>query len=199
MPTENCSLRARRGVLSVGRMNRAAPIRNLALIGFMGTGKSSVGRLVAAQLQFAFVDTDQLIEERAGRSISQIFADDGEPAFRALEQEVVQSLAGLDRTVIATGGGLGANPENLARLKEHALVVCLWASPATIFERVGHQTHRPLLQQPDPETKIRALLAEREAVYKQADALVSSDCRSCKEVAQHVLHQFSIVREQNAR
>jgi shikimate kinase len=169
-------------------------IRNLALIGFMGTGKSSVGRFVATQLRFDFVDTDELIEAHAGKSITEIFSQDGEPRFRQIEEQIVGELAPRQRTVISTGGGLGASAANVASLKEHALVVCLWASPTSIWQRVQHQSHRPLLQDADPMDKIRALLAEREPTYKQADVLVNTEMRSIRQVAQHVLHEFHLAR-----
>ncbi len=173
-------------------MNSARQIRNIALIGFMGTGKSSVGRMLAEQLHFSFIDTDDLIESRAGKSISAIFAADGERAFRELERAVLEELAARKRTIISTGGGLGAVPENLASLKQHSLVVCLWASPEKIWERVGGQTHRPLLQGPDPQGKIKRLLAERGPTYKQADVLLNTEVRSLREVAQQVIHQFRL-------
>ena len=156
----------------------------------MGTGKSSVGRLVASQLHFNFIDTDELIETRAGRTIADIFAQAGEEAFRQIEKQIVAELSRAHRTVISSGGGLAAQPDNLASLKEHALVVCLWASPELIWERVRHQTHRPLLNDPDPMGRIRTLLAAREPFYRQADVLVNTEMRSVKEVAHHVLHQF---------
>src|SRR5208282_1763168 len=158
----------------------------------MGTGKTSVGRLVSDQLRFDYLDTDELIQSRTGRTITDIFARDGEPAFRALEQQVTEELSTRERTLIATGGGLPAKPANLASLKRHALVVCLWASPEKIWERVRNQTHRPLLHDPDPQKKIRDLLAAREPFYKQADVLVNTDIRSAREVAQHVVHQFRL-------
>jgi shikimate kinase len=164
------------------------------LIGFMGTGKSSVGRIIAEQLRFDFVDTDDLIEARANKTISNIFAEEGEAAFRQYEQRVVEELASGQRLIIATGGGLGANEANLAQLKTHALVVCLWASPETIWERVKNQSHRPLLQDHNPALKIRKLLAERESAYRQADVLVNTGLRSAREVAQQVLHQFYLAR-----
>ena len=173
-------------------------IENIALIGFMGTGKSSVGRLVATSLHFEFIDTDELIEERAGRTISEIFEQAGEAAFRQIEKQVVAELARARRTVISSGGGLAANADNLASLKEHALVVCLWASPEAIWERVRHQSHRPLLADPDPLARIRALLLAREPFYRQADVLVNTEMRSVKEVAHHVLHQFHAARPRPA-
>ncbi|MBI5387889.1 MAG: shikimate kinase [Verrucomicrobia bacterium] len=171
-------------------MNEARHIRNLALAGFMGTGKSSVGRFVAAQLCFRFVDTDHLIEQRASKTISEIFDHDGEPAFRALEGEVVQELAQREKTVISTGGGLIVNPANLASLKEHALVVCLCAPAETIYERVRYASHRPLLRETEPLETIRRLLVQREPFYREADVLVSTDQRSVREVATHILHEF---------
>jgi shikimate kinase len=175
-------------------MSAPQAIRNIALCGFMGTGKSSVGRMVAEQLRFAFLDTDTVIEARAGKSIAQIFSEDGEVAFRDLEKRIVKELALRDRTVIATGGGLVVDPENMASLKEHAYVVCLWASPETIWARVKNQSHRPLLNEPEPLEKIRRLLAERAPFYKQSNVLLNTEIRSLREVAQQVLHQFRVAR-----
>jgi shikimate kinase len=167
-------------------------IANLALIGFMGTGKTSVGRLVADLLHFDYLDTDEMIQSRTGRTISDIFKTDGETAFRALEEKTVAELASRAKTVIATGGGLPTNPKNLNGLKRHALVVCLWASPEKIWERVKNQSHRPLLHGANPRAKIRELLAAREPFYKQADVLLNTELRSVREVAQQIVHQFRL-------
>ena len=161
----------------------------------MGTGKSSVARLACEYLQFDFLDTDDLIEAQTGKSISDIFAQNGEEAFRSLERNVVQDLTLRRNTVIATGGGLIVNPDNLASLKTHALVVCLWASPETIWERVRFQTHRPLLQSPDPLARIHQMLEERKPIYHQADAMILTDHRPPKEVVQQVLYQFHLARK----
>ena len=169
-------------------------IQNLALIGFMGTGKSSVGRQVAHLLHFVYLDTDQVIEARAGKKIAEIFEQDGEPAFRALERRVVQELTHRQKTVICTGGGLPIDESNRASLKTHALVVCLWASPETIYERVRGHEHRPLLNHPDPLAKIRELLAIREPYYRQADVLVNTELRNVREVAVQVVHQFHLAQ-----
>lgn len=168
-------------------------LRNIALIGFMGSGKSSVGHLVAARLRFEFVDTDHLIEVHAGLRIAEIFARHGEVRFRELERQVVDQLAERERCVIATGGGVGANPELLASLKRHALVVCLWASPEKIWQRVRRHTHRPLLQVPDPPARIRELLAQRQPVYRQADVLLNADLRRLPQTAAQVVKQFRLV------
>jgi shikimate kinase len=177
-------------------MSSVRQMHNIALIGFMGTGKSSVGRLLADHLHFNFLDTDELIESRTKKSVSDIFAGEGEAAFRQYEQQLVIELATRKRTVMSTGGGLGANEANLSSLKEHALVVCLWASPEKIWERVRSQTHRPLLKEADPLAKIRQLLTTREPYYKQADVLLNTELRSLKEVAAQVIHQFHLARSQ---
>src|ERR1043166_730008 len=174
-------------------------LHNLALIGVMGAGKSSVGRLVAAHLHYDFVDTDDMIEARAGKPIAQIFAQQGEADFRELEKQLVAQMVSWRRKVISTGGGLPACEANLASLKEHSLVVCLWAPPEAIWERVRSQTHRPLLKDPDPLNRIRTLLVERTPFYRQADVLVNTGMRSIKEVTQQVLHQFHIARVHTAR
>ncbi len=160
----------------------------------MGTGKSSVGQLVAQQLHFTFLDTDHFIETRAGKTISEIFAQDGEPAFREMEKKMVSELAARKRTVISTGGGLPVNSENLASLKTHSLTVCLWASAEKIWERVRTQTHRPLLNEPDPLAKIKKLLDQREPFYRQADVLLNTEMRAVKDVAQQVIHQYHLAQ-----
>lgn len=121
-----------------------------------------MGRLVARQLGLGFVDTDEAIEAKASRRISEIFATEGELAFRALERQVLEDLTAREGLVIATGGGLICQPGNLEILQQRALVICLWASAETIWERVKHQTHRPLLQVADPQAEISRLLAIRE-------------------------------------
>jgi shikimate kinase len=169
-------------------------IENIALIGFMGTGKSSVGHVLAGLLQFQMVDTDELIEQRAGRRISDIFRQSGEARFRQYERQIVEELAQRQRMVIATGGGLAANQENLASLKQYGLVVWLWASPESIWQRVRHQTHRPLIETPDPLGRIQQLLVEREPFYRQADVLVNTELRAVREVAGQVAHHFRLLQ-----
>ncbi len=174
-------------------MDADRAIKNVALVGFMGTGKTTVGQLVAGMLRFRFVDTDEMIERLAGRRIAEIFATQGEPAFRACEREVVGRLSVQEQTVIATGGGLICDPANLASLKKHALVICLWGSVESIYKRVAHQSHRPLLQVENPKERIAQLLAERAPFYRQADVILSTEFRSAREVATHVVHHFRSV------
>ena len=175
-------------------MQESRHIENIALIGFMGTGKTSVGHALAHLLHFQMVDTDELVEAQAHQRISDIFRQQGEPRFRQFEYEVVQQLRNRQRLIIATGGGLAAQADNLASLRTHSLIVCLWASPASIWQRVRHQSHRPLLDDPDPIGKIHRLLAERDPFYRQADVLINTELRSVREVANQVAHQFRLIR-----
>lgn len=179
-------------------MGQVRKMRNIALIGFMATGKSSVGRWLAHRLEFEFVDTDSLIEARCQRTISDIFDQEGEARFREYEREVVNDLAGRSRMVISTGGGLAASQDNLARLKEHSLVVCLWANEATIWQRASRNTHRPLLQDVNPRERIKTLLAQRAPFYRQADIMVDTNYRSVKQVAEHVLREFLLMTGQKS-
>ncbi len=165
-------------------------IHNLALVGFMGCGKSTVGRAVAGELGFEFVDTDALVEAEAGIPVSEIFAKAGEDAFRKLEREAIVSLETRRGLVIATGGGVVTFSENLASLKRHALVVCLWANAEALHDRTKHQTHRPLLQQENPLEVIRTLLAERAPHYKKADVIINTEHRPQRVVVAQVKHQF---------
>lgn len=160
----------------------------------MGAGKSSVGRAVAEHLRFEFLDTDTLIETRTGKSITQIFATEGEAHFRSLESAVVEQLKDRTDLVIATGGGLPTNQANLDSLKNHALVICLWASAERIWERVRHQSHRPLLQTPNPQERIKELLGQRAQFYRQADVLLHTDNRSQRQLCQQVVQQFHLAR-----
>src|SRR5687767_1058205 len=107
-------------------MTEGRRFSNIALVGFMGTGKSTVGQIVAGMLHFKFLDTDEMIEGMAGKRISEIFAVEGEERFREYERQVVARLSEVTGAVISTGGGLVTRPENMANLKKHSLVVCLW-------------------------------------------------------------------------
>jgi len=152
---------------------------NVVLTGFMGTGKTTVGRLLADLLGYEFVDTDELIVELYG-PIEAIFRERGEDAFRAIERDVAAELAERDRVVISTGGRMMLDPANAATLGARARVFCLTASPETIAARVLDGPARPLLAGPSPIARIRQLLAEREAGYAQfeqvpTDSLTAAD------------------------
>lgn len=140
---------------------------NLVLIGFMGSGKSSVGRIAAKALGFQFLDTDQIIIERSGRQISEIFASDGEAAFRAMETQVIESLMHLRRCMISTGGGAILAARNRELLRSLGYVVCLTASEEVLFERVSRNAKRPLLQTENPRETLSKLIAERNGLYNE--------------------------------
>ena len=159
---------------------------NIVLIGFMGTGKSAVGRRLAERLGRRFLDTDALIEARAGRTIARIFAEDGEPVFRGLEAAAVAEAGASRGAVIATGGGVPMRPDNMRHLRRHGVIVALTASPRTILARVGGGADRPMLGG-DPESTVRRLLAERDAAYRDADLVVDTSDVSAEEAADRVL------------
>lgn len=159
---------------------------NVVLIGFMGTGKTAIGEAAAARLGYAFVDTDAVIEARAGRSISRIFAEDGEPAFRRLETQVVTAVAAQGGSVIATGGGVPLSQENMRQLRRNGLIVALHAEPEAILARLGDGVERPLLGA-DPEGSVRRLLKERAAVYGAADLVIETSSLPVEAAADRVV------------
>ena len=142
---------------------------NIILIGFMGCGKTSVGIRLSYQLRRIFLDTDKLIEQGQGRSVSRIFAEDGEAYFRALETETIAGLReGRAPCIIATGGGLPVKPENRPLLRALGRVIYLKAMPETVYERLRGDTERPRLRCADPLSRIRELMRERETAYADA-------------------------------
>jgi shikimate kinase len=147
----------------------APPLQNIVLIGFMGSGKSTIGRDLAHTLSYAQIDTDALIVERAGKSIPKIFAEDGESAFRDLESAVLRSIAEdhLQGHIISTGGGIINRPDNRTLLRRLGYVVWLVVNPEEIHRRTSRNRNRPLLDTDDPEGTIRRLLAERTPAYRE--------------------------------
>ena len=164
---------------------------NIVLVGFMGTGKTSVGRRLASQLRMRYVDTDDIIERDSGRRISNIFSEDGEPAFRDLESEAVHKASKLYNHVISTGGGAVLREANMEALKRSGIIFCLTATPDEIYRRVRHQTHRPLLQTPDALAKIRSMLAERHPYYAEADYMVRTTGRPFREIIGYIKHVYA--------
>ncbi|AOS44913.1 Shikimate kinase [Lacunisphaera limnophila] len=163
---------------------------NLYLVGFMGTGKSTVGRLVARQTGFAFLDSDHEIERQQGKPVTQIFAELGEPAFRAMEREFIERGHPAKRCVVSCGGGLVVTPGMLPVLRARGVVICLHAPIETILERTRHATHRPLLTVDNPEQRLRDLYAQREEIYRRSGTMVLTDKRPLREIAAHVLRIY---------
>ena len=161
--------------------------RNIVLTGFMGTGKTEVGRRVAARLGRPFVDMDARIEEREGRTIPQIFAQSGEPYFRRLEAALVKELAAQRGLVIATGGGALIPEENRRLMVASSLVICLWADEETLLHRLRHDTQRPLLARPDWQRYLRDLLAARRPAYESLPYHIDTTGKTVDEVVEAVL------------
>lgn len=161
---------------------------NVVLTGFMATGKSTVGRLVAAGLRYGFVDTDRMIEERHG-PIPELFASEGEEQFRAIERGIAEELAELSALVISTGGGLMLDVDAGPTLAATGRVFCLTASVETIWKRVGGPRageRRPLLAGDDPRGRIEALLAERTPRYAAFEQITTDDRRP-SDVAEEIV------------
>ncbi len=166
-------------------------MKNIILVGFMGTGKSAVGRLLARRLNRPFVDLDERIAGEAQRSIPEIFASEGEHGFRKRESEAVEWASGLKDHVIATGGGVMLDEANVTRLKKSGLLVCLSARPDIIVRRtLSSLPSRPLLNGPDPAAKVQELLKLRSPFYALADRTVDTSDRSVEQAAEQVLKEI---------
>lgn len=141
---------------------------NLYFVGMMGAGKSTIGQLVGQTLSYQFFDTDRVIEQAAGQSVSQIFTTSGESSFRQLETQVLAELSAYTRLVIATGGGIVSQPQNWSYLQQ-GLVIWLNVPIELIYSRLKKDTTRPLLQTADPLAKLQLLMQERRPLYAEAD------------------------------
>ena len=159
-------------------------MRNVILIGFMGSGKTTVGLKLSYRLRRTVIDTDKEIEREEKRSISDIFASDGEQYFRNRETAILHKLLqSTNNQIISVGGGLPLREENRRLLHELGQVFYLCASAETIYGRVKNDTTRPLLQGPDPQTKIRTLLQERDAFYRDsADVVIEVDNKDFEQI-----------------
>ncbi len=156
----------------------------------MGVGKSAIGRRIARELGFRFLDSDECIEKKIGKSIPEIFKIEGESCFRDYEREFIASGHPSENCVVSCGGGLAIQPGMMDALKEAGVVVCLFASVETILERTQRNSNRPLLQVEDPEEAIRKLLAVREPIYMQAGACLTTEGRTIAEVVQHLKRMY---------
>ena len=175
------------------------PRYNLYLVGFMGVGKSAVGRGVAKLLNYEFIDSDWAIEKTDGRAISKIFEEEGEAAFRAKERAFVEDGHPDEGCVVACGGGL-VIPEGMRELLlSKGVVICLFASEETILERTSRNNRRPLLNVEDPADRIRNLLQARMPIYQQISAGIYTDNRSLPDVIQHVARVYESEYEARLR
>jgi len=168
-------------------VKKTAAFGNIVLIGFMGSGKSSIGRLLARRMGGRFVDTDHLIVKAAGCEITEIFQKHGEAHFRDLESEALASLRGQNGLIIATGGGIVLRPHNVELLRELGYVIWLTASEEVIFDRVSRNRKRPLLHTKDPRKTVADLFSKRKPLYEAAaQSIIDSSTLSHEDVAKMI-------------
>ena len=171
---------------------------SIVLVGLMGAGKSTVGRRLAKRLGRPFVDSDDEIEQAAGRSIAEIFDQYGEPAFRDVERRVIARLVGGEAKVIATGGGAFADEETRALILERCVAIWLDADVGTLAERVSRRDHRPLLAGKDPAEVLRGLAERRAPFYAEAHLRVTSCASPHEKTVEAVLEALAGWRERQA-
>ncbi len=161
--------------------------KNVYLIGFMGTGKTVAGKLLAERLGRSFVEMDEEIERREGKKIVDLFSLRGEDYFRKVEKWVLKDMAKKNNLVVSCGGGVVIDPENLKILKETGIVVRLDADYGVIYERTKKHTHRPLLNVADPQAKIKEILDKREPFYRQAHHNIDTSLISVNRVVEKIV------------
>ena len=166
---------------------------NIYLVGFMATGKTEVAKLLARRLKRQYLDMDEVIEGRQKLSIPEIFKSKGEPYFRSLEKEVIVELSGKDQLVVACGGGVFADLDNIQRLKNSGTVICLTSTPETILKRASRFKNRPLLNVGDPLSRIKELLGKRLPFYAQAHYTIDADQLTVEETAEEILKLLKIL------
>ncbi|HEX5021872.1 MAG TPA: shikimate kinase, partial [Candidatus Binatia bacterium] len=163
------------------------PIENIALVGFMATGKSAVGRNLARKLHRRFVDLDALIEKTEGRNVRDIFAEKGESYFRRLEKQALEQILSQQGQIIATGGGIILDEDNLTLLRQKSLLIGLTASTDVLVSRVGKNSKRPLLKGVDVRARIEELLQQRQSRYAEADVIIDTSGLTINQVVEKIL------------
>ena len=181
-------------VIHRDRGKRVRTFSKIVLIGFMGTGKTSVGRALARKLGWKFLDADTIIEKRERRKISSIFRAKGEAYFRNVESQVIKDLSRLKNVVVSAGGGAVLRKENVKRLRKNGITVCLRASPASILFRLRGDTTRPLLRQKDRVEVVKRLLRLRRPYYQVADYFVTTDSLTVPDIVGKIIRRLTITR-----
>jgi shikimate kinase len=162
-------------------------MKNIVLTGFMGTGKTTIGQVLAQMLHMKLVDVDEEIESAQGMTINDIFKIQGEQHFRDIETAMIKKISQEKNLVISTGGGAVLRDENMRALKEKGIVFCLSASVETILERTGSSQDRPLLKVENPKEKISELLAYRRPFYEKAGIMIDTDGKSPLLIAEEIM------------
>jgi len=168
--------------------------RNIVLFGFMGTGKSAVARLLGERLNRPVVEMDAVIEEREGMTISRIFAERSESYFRRRERELVRELSREKGKIVAAGGGVVLDRDNIRNLRQNGLLICLTARPQVILQRVAGERHRPLLEKGDRLLTIEKLLEERRPDYDRIPCRIDTSDLTVDQVAETILSAAGIMR-----
>ncbi|MCX7919753.1 MAG: shikimate kinase [bacterium] len=167
---------------------------NIILTGFMGTGKTTIGKLLAVKLNWSYIDTDAVIEERLQMSITTIFAKFGEPYFRDVESAVIREIMQKNQQVIATGGGIVLREQNVTVMKSNGIILWLTAPAEVIYKRIQSDTTRPLLQVADPLQRIKELLHERIPYYAKADLVIDTSTKAPEELVE-LIHSSLMLKE----
>lgn len=168
-------------------------MKNIILTGFMGTGKTAVGREIARILQMNLIDIDTEIAKSERMTINSIFEQFGETRFREIETEMIKKKSSMKNVVISTGGGAVLKQENMDMLRGNGVIVCLRAAPETIFSRTGSSENRPLLKVEDPLQKIHDLLNYREPFYRKADIMIDTKDKTPFQIAEEIIDRVKMV------
>jgi shikimate kinase len=161
-------------------------MKNIVLTGFMGTGKTAVGKELARLLDVPLIDIDTEIEKSERMSINDIFKQRGESGFREIETGMIKEISQREHSIISTGGGAVMKDENMKELRKSGIIICLMASPETILQRVGKSSERPLLQGENPSQKIKGLLHFRQPFYDKADIIIDTENRTPLQIAEEI-------------
>jgi shikimate kinase len=165
-------------------------MKNIILTGFMGTGKTAVGRELSRLLNMNLIDVDTEIEKSQRMTINEIFKQFGEPKFREIETEMIRKLSKQKDVIISTGGGAVLRQENMDVLRKQGVIICLMASPETILKRTSRNTNRPLLQVEDPFGKIQELLNFRKPFYEKADIIINTEGKTPLQIAEEIIDKI---------
>lgn len=168
-------------------------MKNIVLTGFMGTGKTEVSKILARKLGYTLIDADIEIEKEQKMTITEIFKQHGESAFRDIEADVIRRLSAVKNAVISTGGGAVLRQENMDNLRKNGVIVCLMASPETILKRTSNNNDRPLLQAENPLQRIKELLEFRRPYYERADVMINTEGKSPFEVVEEIIEKVKMV------
>jgi len=165
--------------------------KNIVLVGLMGSGKSTAGKMLAEKLDWSFIDTDSLIEKRAGQSITDIFKNKGEPYFRELECSIIKEISTSSSCIISTGGGCLEREENILNLKQNGVLFYLYAPPEVLYERIKEDNTRPLLNNDNPLGVLKNLLIKREKFYNQSDIKIDTINITVEELVNLIIEKYN--------